>query len=54
MLVSADGARYAKVVGPGQVVGLADERDRALWAAARGIAVPEVLAWDETGRVPSS
>ncbi|MCR1983639.1 aminoglycoside 3'-phosphotransferase [Cellulosimicrobium cellulans] len=49
VLVSADGSRYAKVVGPDQVAALVGERDRALWAAARGIAVPEVLAWEDTG-----
>ncbi|MFF8345194.1 phosphotransferase [Cellulosimicrobium funkei] len=49
VLVSADGARHAKVVGPDQAADLADERDRALWAAGRGIVVPEVLAWEDTG-----
>lgn len=48
MFRSADGARYAKVVGPSAVADLAAERDRVAWAHGRGLPVPSVIDWDLT------
>ncbi|TXI57913.1 APH(3'') family aminoglycoside O-phosphotransferase [Mycolicibacterium mageritense] len=45
---SADGARYAKVVGPAAVPDLAAERDRMSWAHEHGIAAPAVFDWGMT------
>ncbi|MDV3125551.1 APH(3'') family aminoglycoside O-phosphotransferase [Mycobacterium sp. 21AC1] len=45
---SADGSRYAKVVGPVGVDALAAERDRVSWAHHRGIPAPAVLDWGAT------
>lgn len=45
---SADGSRYAKVVGPAAVADLAAERDRVSWAHAIGLSVPSVISWDTT------
>ncbi|WP_029118053.1 APH(3'') family aminoglycoside O-phosphotransferase [Mycobacterium sp. URHB0044] len=45
---SADGLRYAKVVGPDQVDVLAAERDRIAWAHGRGLPTPAVLDWRAT------
>ncbi|MFI7655532.1 APH(3'') family aminoglycoside O-phosphotransferase [Streptomyces albidoflavus] len=57
---SADGARYAKCVGPGGVAELAEERDRAGWLGGQGVPGPRVLDWRDgeagaclvTGAVP--
>lgn len=46
---SADGSRYAKVVGPTAVDALAAERDRISWAHQHGLPVPAVLDWATTG-----
>lgn len=46
---SADGSRYAKVVGPTAVDALTAERDRMSWARQRGVPVPAVLDWAATG-----
>lgn len=48
MFRSADGARYAKVVGPAAVADLAAERDRVAWAHGRGLPVPSLIDWDLT------
>ncbi|MED5815104.1 APH(3'') family aminoglycoside O-phosphotransferase [Mycolicibacterium sp. 050232] len=45
---SADGARYAKVVGPAAVADLVAERDRVAWAHGRGLSVPSVIDWGTT------
>lgn len=45
---SADGSRYAKVVGPAAVTDLAAERDRVSWAHAHGLSVPSVIDWEIT------
>ncbi|QJW37824.1 aminoglycoside 3'-phosphotransferase [Cellulosimicrobium protaetiae] len=60
VFASADGARYAKVASVDQMAELAGERDRARWAADRGVRGPQVLGWVEsadgavltTGAVP--
>lgn len=48
MFRSADGARYAKVVGPAAVADLAAERDRVAWVHGRGLPVPSLIDWDLT------
>ncbi len=40
---SADGSRYAKVVGPTTAADLAAERDRVSWAHDQGLPVPAVI-----------
>ncbi|MEU0122099.1 APH(3'') family aminoglycoside O-phosphotransferase [Streptomyces albidoflavus] len=42
---SADGARYAKCVGPEGAAELAEERDRAAWLRGQGVPGPRVLDW---------
>lgn len=42
---SADGARYAKTVGPAGVADLADERDRLSWARSQDVPCPTVIDW---------
>ncbi|MCG5119200.1 APH(3'') family aminoglycoside O-phosphotransferase [Streptomyces sp. T7(2022)] len=42
---SADGARYAKCVGPEGAAELAEERDRAAWLRGQGLPGPRVLDW---------
>ncbi|CRZ16296.1 APH(3'') family aminoglycoside O-phosphotransferase [Mycolicibacterium neworleansense] len=45
---SADGSRYAKVVGPAAVADLAAERDRVSWAHDHALPVPAVVDWGST------
>ncbi|CQD08948.1 streptomycin phosphotransferase [Mycolicibacterium conceptionense] len=45
---SADGSRYAKVVGAAGVGDLAAERDRVAWAGEQGLPVPAVIDWHTT------
>lgn len=45
---SRDGLTHAKTTGRGNRTALAGERDRLAWLAARDIAAPRVLAWEET------
>ncbi|MCW1820326.1 APH(3'') family aminoglycoside O-phosphotransferase [Mycolicibacterium conceptionense] len=45
---SADGSRYAKVVGAAGVADLAAERDRVAWAGEQGLPVPAVIDWHTT------
>jgi streptomycin 3"-kinase len=42
---SADGSRYAKVVGPAAAADLAAERDRVSWAHGQGVPAPAVIDW---------
>lgn len=42
---SADGARYAKCVGPEGAAELAEERDRAVWLTGHEVPGPRVLDW---------
>ncbi|MBB6488074.1 APH(3'') family aminoglycoside O-phosphotransferase [Rhizobium lusitanum] len=42
-----DGRAYAKIALPAHLADLAGERDRLLWLQGRGIAVPEVIDWQE-------
>lgn len=46
---SADGSRYAKVVGPTAAADLAAERDRVTWAHDHGVPAPAVIDWGATG-----
>ncbi len=48
MFRNADGARYAKVVGPAAVADLAAERDRVSWAHDHRLPVPRVIDWGTT------
>lgn len=45
---SADGSRYAKVVGPAGAADLTAERDRVAWARDHGVPAPAVIDWGST------
>ncbi|WP_135458445.1 APH(3'') family aminoglycoside O-phosphotransferase [Mycobacterium sp. DL99] len=45
---SADGSRFAKMVGPAAVTELAAERDRVSWAHDHGVPAPAVIDWGAT------